>query len=92
MIELNVHRLLDGSENGCIVRADEPVRVDIGLDPLGNLHVMVYTGPEDNLEQDIVGAYDGTLERNTGWKVDVAKRLADMSEEELRQLDGGKLQ
>jgi hypothetical protein len=54
-------------EDACVIRADEPVRIDIYVAD-GKLQVMVYTGTETDLDQDPCGVYDGTLDKNVEWE------------------------
>lgn len=49
-----------------VVRADEPVRVEVQVID-GKVQTFVYKGTDDDLDQDPVGAYDGS-EANTPWE------------------------
>jgi hypothetical protein len=57
-----------GEQQGFVVRSDEPIRVEVVVGEDGELHAFVYTGMFDDLEQDPVGAFDGTI-ANTPWTV-----------------------
>jgi hypothetical protein len=56
-----------GSEQHCIIVSNEPAIIEAHL-VAGRLMVEVYRLSE---EEEIVGAFDGTLETNTFWKSEV---------------------
>lgn len=71
MIKLEPIRTRDpGKNQHFILRADEPVRVEVQVDMNGRVHAFVYKGTEDNPHQEPVGAFDGTLiHGNFAWEV-----------------------
>jgi hypothetical protein len=56
----------DRNRQHFVVRADEPVRVEVEVVD-GKVLAHVYKGTDDDLDQDPVGAYDGS-ESNTSWE------------------------
>lgn len=66
MIMLEVQSDEHGDYQHFTVRADEPMRVEVMVID-GKAIAHVYTGTEDDLDQEPLGAYDGNNVENRTW-------------------------
>lgn len=67
MIKLEVNKK-EGVRDSFIVRADEPVRISLDLMDSGHLLSYVYSGVEDDVEQDPSGFYDSEDIEHYSWE------------------------
>lgn len=64
-----VMKVLDTERQQFLVQFEHPGRIEVSKSKSGDIFAHIYEGAEVDMEQEPVGAFDGTLTSNTGWVV-----------------------